>query len=331
MLNTKKLLAALSATALVATFGSSLSTNAAGIGIGLTASSNAVSSATTLTLALTPSAAISIGDTIQVVRPTAAYTGTSTLAVSAGAIGGTTETVLGSETISTATVTTAIPAAAFNITLSGLTTAATPSNNAIKVYAGVDYGANFHYVGDANVVNVRARVPLQLSFVIRNNADTADTNICDMGDLTTSAVGNCEYRLKVSTNATNGYTVNVVTSGDFTNGTANFVNAAAGTAGTGGTAQAAGTEMYGAIVTKGSITGAGGTTTLGAAYDAGATNNVSYVNTTVASLMIANKPNAPLATDLTNTTLVRHEAGISASTAAGLYNQQVTYTVTPSF
>jgi hypothetical protein len=181
-------------------------------------------------------------------------------------------------------------------------------------------------------VTVRARVPLQLAFVIRNTGDTANTNICDMGDLTTSAIGNCEYRLKVTTNAKTGYTINVATSGNFTNGTDTFANAAAGAGGTGGTLQVIGTERYGVKVTKGAITGAGGTTTLAAVYDAGATNNVSYVNTSSVTLITANKPNNPLASaDTTNTTLVRHEGEISTNTPAGLYTQTVTYTIAPSF
>jgi len=191
---------------------------------------------------LTTTAIIPVGGTIQVTRPTAAYTGTASLAVSAGAIGATTNTISGTESVSTATVSTAIPVGALSITVTGLTTSATASNNSFKVYTSAgDYGANFQYVGSANVVAVKARVPLILSFVIRDTTDTINTNNCDMGDLTTAAVGFCEYRLKVTTNARLGYTINSTTSGNFTNGTDNLNNAAVGTGGTGGTGGTPGT------------------------------------------------------------------------------------------
>jgi hypothetical protein len=312
-------------------FATTLTTHAAGVAVTVAPSSLAVSTAGSVTLTFTTTAIVPIGGTVQVLRPTAGYTGTAALTVSAGAVGATVNTTSGSESVATGTVTTAIPAGAVTVTIAGLTSSATAGNNAWKVYTSAgDYGANFQYVGAANVVAVRARVPLQLAFTIRNAADTADTNICDMGDLTTAAVGFCEYRLKVATNARSGYTINVNTTGNFTNGTDNFANAAVGTGGAGGTNIAAGTENYGARVTAGSITGAGGTTTLATVYSAGA-NDVSYVNTTSATLLTANKPNSPTATDLTNTSLVRHEAAISANTAAGLYTQTVTYTIAPSF
>jgi hypothetical protein len=308
-----------------------LNTYAAGVVVTVGTPVVAVGTSGGTTLAFTTTAPIAIGGTIQVTYPTTAYSApaSGTFTVSAGTIGAVVASVSGTDTVLTAIVTAAVPAGALTLSVSGLGNATTVSNNAFKVYAGVDYGANFQYAGSANVVTVRARVPLQLAFAIRNTGDTANTNICDMGDLTTSAIGNCEYRLKVTTNAKSGYTINVATSGNFTNGTDNFANAAAGAA---GTAQVAGTERYGVKVTKGAITGATGSTTLATIYDAGATNNVSYVNTVSTTLLTANKPNNPLATaDTTNTTLVRHEGAISTNTAAGLYTQTVTYTIAPSF
>lgn len=303
-----------------------LNTYAAGVTVTVAPSTVAVSTATTPTLAITTTSTVAIGGTVQVTYPTAGYTGTGAIAVSAGAVGTTTVTTSGAETVLTATVTTAIPAGALTVTISGLTSASTAANNAFKVYTGNDYGSNFQYVGAANVVSVRARVPLQLAFAIRNANDTANTNVCDMGDLTTTAVGFCDYRLKVTTNARSGYTINVTTSGNFRNGTDTFANAAAGAA---GTAQVAGTELYGAKITPGSITGAAGTVTAATPYTG--TNNVSYVDTVSNTLLTTTKPNSPATTDLTNTTLVRHEASISSNTPAGLYTQTVTYTVAPSF
>jgi hypothetical protein len=310
----------------------SINTFAAGMAVSANPSAIPVSSNFPTNLIFTTTATIPVSGLIQVVYPTAAYTGTANLGIFPGAINSVTSSTSGSDTIVTANVTTAVPVGSTSITISGLTSSAVSGNNLFTVYTSAgDYGATFQYVGNANQVTVRAIVPVALSFAIRNAADTANTNSCDMGNLSVSTVGSCSYRLKVATNAEYGYTISTVTSGNLTNGTTSFPNAAAGTAGTGGTTQAAGTELYGAKINKGSVTTAGGTTTLASVYDAGTSSDVLYNNTATADLVTADKPNNPSATDTTNTTLVTHEASIAASTAAGIYTQRVIYTVTPSF
>jgi hypothetical protein len=309
----------------------SINTFAAGVAITVSPSIQTVSTAGSVTLGLTTTTVIPVNGLVQVVYPTAGYTGTPSLAIGGGTVGATITTTSGTDTIAEATVIGAVSAGAKTIVITGLTSSAVSGNNLFTVYTSAgDYGAAFQYVGNANQVTIRAIVPVALSFAIRNAADTANTNSCDMGNLSVSTVGSCSYRLKVATNAEFGYTISTVTSGNLTNGTASFPNAAVGTAGTGGTTQVAGTELYGAKINKGSVTTAGGTTTLASVYDAG-TNNVLYNNTATADLVTTDKPNNPSATDTTNTTLVTHEASIAASTAAGIYTQRVMYTVTPSF
>ena len=216
------------------------------------------------------------------------------------------------------------------IVFNGLTTPATIGNYSFVMYTSLgDYSAALQYVGEANVVNVTAFVPLNLSFVIRNNADTANTNTCDMGILVTTAIGNCDYRLKVGTNATNGYVVSVQTSGEFTNGTYNFTNAAVGAT---GSTIVAGTELYGVNANAGAITSGVSGITLATPYGTSAGNVIRYNNTTAAVLATATGPNAPTTSgDTTNTILVSHRAAINANTRAGVYNQKVTYTVVASF
>jgi hypothetical protein len=326
----QKTLTVLTALSTLAISGGGLVVHADAVAITLAPTTIAVSTGTTPTLAMTTTAIIPIGGTIQVLRPTAGYTGAVTLSVSAGAIGATATTTSGTDTVYTATVTTAIPVGALTITTTGLTSTSTAANNAFKVYTSAgDYGANFQYVGKANEVTVRARVPMQLAFVIRDTGDTANTNVCDLGDLTTTLVNNCEYRLKVTTNAKNGYTINVQTSGNLTDLTNNFANAVAGPT---GTVQTAGTEIYGVKVTPNTVTGASPTVTLNSAYTSASTNLINYTTTSSTNLVSYNKPNSPAASGATtNTTLVRHEAAISGSTPAGLFTQTVTYTVSPSF
>jgi hypothetical protein len=170
-----------------------------------------------------------------------------------------------------------------------------------------------------------------LSFSIRNSADTANVNSCDMGTASTTAVSSCSYRLKVATNAINGYTISMRASGVLSNGSYAINSAAAGTGGGGGSDisnATAGTENYGVLIAKGSATG--GSTTLTAAFNAGS-NEVKYDTTTVSPIIVSSGANSPGATDTTNTALITHFFNISGSTPPGNYTQSITYTVAPSF
>jgi hypothetical protein len=303
---------------------------AAGVTPTITPDTSDVATAASVDIAFTTSADLNIGDTIQLYYPNT-YTGTLSTAnttVNTVAPSAVTNTTVGSEIQSTITLANAITTGnTVTISTSALTTPVAAGNYAFKVITPADFGGNFQYVGEDNVVEVRAFVPLSLSFAIRDTADTADTNICDMGTVTSAAVGECSYRLKVGTNAENGYIVSVNTTGDFTNGSHNATNA---TAGATGTDIVAGTETYGAILDEGAVTSGSGIT-VATAYDAGA-NEVEYVNTTAANLLTAAGPNNPaVSADTTNTSLITHRFGVSDVTPAGLYLQEVTYTVSPSF
>jgi len=308
---------------------SSIKIEAAGITPTVTPSAQTVSANANITLVFTPVTPITNGSTINVSFPSG-YTGGTALTNTDVTVTGTniTSTVEASFTatsfISTLT-TSANVTTAVTIVIGGtnrLTTPAAAGNYPFSVATSVgDSGANFQYVGQANVVQVRALVPVSLSFVIRDSADAANTNTCDMGTLSLAAVGSCSYRLKIGSNAAS-YAVSVATSGNFTNGSYNFANAAP-------TLITAGTETYGAVITPGAVTN--GSVVLAGPYSAGA-NSVNYTNTIAATLLTITGQNNPGATgDTTNTSLVTHNAAISNTTASGLYTQTVTYTVLPTF
>ena len=150
-----------------------------------------------------------------------------------------------------------------------------------------------------------------------------------MGTADTAAISSCSYRLKVGTNAKNGYLVSFLTSGALTDGSYLMTDAAAGAT---GTAIASGTETYGVNITPGSITAPGGTMTLSTAYSTLASNVVRYNTSLNTTILTANKPNSPAASaDTTNTSLVTHKLAISTNTNAGNFTQSVTYFVSPSF
>lgn len=218
-----------------------------------------------------------------------------------------------------------------------------------------DVGAVLLYVDDDNDVTIKARVQPELSFAIRtytdeqnlgdDNQDTPSVapsnetdNICDMGSLSEASVASCQYRLKVYTNASSGYTVKIATDGDLSkNGTGDVadiddIDIVSGTV-TGGND----TEQYGIEFTVGSATvGNVSATTNGGGGPDFASNDVGLsdgdaVLDTNNTMYTCDGQNFPTATDTTNTALVKHKATSDAGTAAGGYVQEVTYTVTASF
>jgi len=313
----------------------SITTTAAGLNITLSPSTVSTSTAFGFLATFTSSSIITTAGYIDLFYPST-YTGTMTTLntnLNGSPAGSVTNSTIGSEIRARIVPTSTLAAGVLNISTSVLTSPATAGNYAFRITTSTnDFGATLQYVGQANQVQIRSLVRATLSFSIRNTADNANTNLCDMGTLSTTTVSTCSYRLKTATNATNGYSISVNTSGNLVSGAKSFANAAVGTGGAGGTNIVAGTERYGAVITKGAVTTVGGTTTLGNAYNAGVTNSVSYVNTSAATLLTANKPNNPAASaDLTNTALITHRAAISQNTSAGVYTQNVTYTVTPSY
>jgi len=306
---------------------------ASGVTPVITPSTANVATAGTITVAWTNSALLPTGTVITLLYRSL-YTGTLTTAnTTVNGIAPTAITNVTSLGVTTSSITIGASVAAsatLTISMTGLTTPSTAGNYTFTISTPIanDFGANFQYVGQFNVVQVRAFIPVSLSFNIRNTADTADTNICDLGTASTTTVNTCSYRLKVSTNASNGYTIAMLVDGNLTNGTSSITNASAGPT---GTAVVAGTEMYGATVAGGAINGLGGTVALTSPFTSVGSNVVAYSNLVSANILTANRPNFPAATDLVNTSLITHRLAINNNTGSGYYNQNVTYRVTPAF
>ena len=160
-----------------------------------------------------------------------------------------------------------------------------------------------------------------------NNNYTADTNTCDLGSLTTTSVSSCSYRVKVSTNTANGYTIFMKASGNLVSSSNSIPNANPGSGGSGGTNITAGAQVYGAQVLAGSITG--GSISVTNLFNAGATNSVLFNYAANTNILTATGGNNP--TLATQSSLITHNLGISGNTPAGYYTQSITYGVVPSF
>lgn len=179
-------------------------------------------------------------------------------------------------------------------------------------------------------VGANARPVDNLALTLRNAADTAAfSRLCDFGDVLATTTYSCQYRLKVTTSARSGYSIQSNTSGGLADTGLPLNNAAVGSGGSGGTPVVAGSEVYGVTITGGTCTN--GTLTIPAAFNAGATNAVRFNHTTATTIASCSGPNVPAGTDLTNTVLVNHRLSIAGDTPAGIYTQSVTWTLVPNY
>jgi hypothetical protein len=225
----------------------------------------------------------------------------------------------------------------------GLTTS-TPTNYSIAMLATTsttsftttDFGAALYYVLGGNQVLVSATVPASLSFSIRNSEDSANTNVCQLGTLSMSSVNTCTYRLRIATNASNGFVTTIQADKMFSTPTFATMTDIVD-----GSSFVAGTEAYG-ISSLVAATQGGRQTTSSAFSDpivessfTSTTFNAdpSPVPTSTTGIIISfPRPfNVGPAPSTTTTSAITHSAAISAGTAVGNYTQTVTYRVTGSF
>ncbi len=201
-----------------------------------------------------------------------------------------------------------------------------------------DYGAALVHVGDNNDVAVTAFVGPTLSFNIRALDDSADTNACDLGSLTTATApnldvtddgaGECGYALAIGTNSASGFQATIVsnTAGGALISGGNSIDAIADAD---GTPFAAGTEEYG-LANVTAATGVSENNTASFTFQTDASpipatgSPQNFVSSTGAVTYTAGS-------GATDTTRVVHGASISTATATGVYAQTVTYAVTSSF
>ena len=209
-----------------------------------------------------------------------------------------------------------------------VTTDASPGNEVVTLSSSSTVPASsaaFIYNGDDNDVIVTANVQQNLYFAIRTTADDADTNACDLGTLDSGTVNTCDYRLAIETAANGGFTAYI----DDTSGSPGLTSGAndidAIVEDVGGTVTA-GDEEYGVA-----FTGASSATST-VSEEGIFTDDDTPIPTSKTSLVSADGPYAHTAgVPHTDTSLVTHRASIDATTAAGSYNQTVSYYVTANF
>ncbi|MFA5186298.1 MAG: hypothetical protein WC551_07480 [Patescibacteria group bacterium] len=347
----KRFLSKLSIIALMAnTFLFALPTRAAGVTVTLTPGSSSstsnlnVSMNWTRSIATTYATGTTITVTIQGSTSTASEFAASSTTPSIDLDGNlsndadytSTSTSGNSNSITWTVVTTTISTNSFTVPINFAYPSTSPQNFSFAVFVSgvVDFGASEFYANGGNQVNVTANIPSLLAFSIRNSADTANTNNCNLGTLSTTASSTCDYRLRVGvTNAASGFQVYIAANADL-----NSFGSATITQAVDNAASAPGTEQYGIEVYGASSGGRtpGGLFTNPVAVDSPA-NFTFDVNTSPVPTSTKNFINYPspfdpgTAPQLTKTTWVKHFANISAGTPSGNYSQIVTYTVTAYF
>jgi hypothetical protein len=225
----------------------------------------------------------------------------------------------------------------------GMTTT-TPTNYSIALLATTstssftttDFGAALYYVLGGNQVYVSATVPASLAFSIRDSGDLANTNVCQLGTLSLASVSTCTYRLRIATNASNGFVTTIQADHDFsTPSFATMTNIVDGGSFVAGTEAYGISALVGASIGGRQATSSAFTDPVVEASGASSTFNVdpSAVPTSTSGIIISfPRPfSAGAAPSTTSTSAVTHAAAISAGTAVGNYSQTVTYRVTGSF
>jgi hypothetical protein len=196
-----------------------------------------------------------------------------------------------------------------------------------------DFGIIEYYVGGGNDVTVTGNVQPTLEFAITQPGDIAvelTNHICDLGSMTTAAEATCSYRLKISTNAALGFTVNVNTNGGLSNqGYATITDCTDGTL----IASQPTVEAYGIGVDGADVGGYNSSTQL---YNEPILEEGSFATddtpiTTYTQPLFVSYTEGFSGTDTASTSLVEHRAQVTAATPAGIYTQLVTYTITPDF
>lgn len=209
----------------------------------------------------------------------------------------------------------------------GVTYQANFSLSIITSNSDADFGAVEFYVGGGNDVLVDATVQPTLEFAVVSSTDvTVEQHECHMGTLDLVSVGTCDYRLKVSTNASNGFQVTIDADDNLGAGYATLTNV------TEDTTVTAGTEGYGIAVTGATQGGnnGSGVYTNAITKDGDFTDDDTPVPT-VGDTNFVSYTDSFLGTSTLSTTLVQHRAAIDAATVVGYYSQTVTYKVSPSF
>jgi len=178
-----------------------------------------------------------------------------------------------------------------------------------------DYGTLSAQILNSDSVGLQAEIIPQLSFSIRNAADTAGFSACSLGTITYFGISQCSYRLAAETNADSGFQIFIKTDGNFRNETNYIANIAENSQ------VAEGVEGYGLAVTAGT-----GLIEVGDFND-----DETPISTAEAVLIKSDSVYNYTQGDLNTSSLIIHKAAVSTQTKAGAYSQQIIYSILANY
>jgi len=195
-----------------------------------------------------------------------------------------------------------------------------------------DYGAIEYYVNGGNDVFVDASVQATLEFaIVSSTAVSVEKHVCHMGTLEIATVGECDYALRISTNAGNGFQVSMNAEHEFGTGNATITDIIESVAHD--EAVSAGEEEYGMMVEGATIGGRNATfdTFSEPLNEVGPFDDDDTPVTTATSPIFVSYDDAFWGTSTLSTSKITHRAGIDATTPVGYYFQEVKYYISPNF
>jgi hypothetical protein len=165
-----------------------------------------------------------------------------------------------------------------------------------------------------SVVLTGSVVP-ELSFALRNTADTDYSNTCSLGTIASFGISECSYRLAAETNANGGWQIYIKADGNFRNNQGFIANI------TESTEVTEGQEGYGMAISAGNNI-----------IEAGDFNTDDTPIPSQETLLLkTNSVYNYIQGETSTSSLIIHKAAVSALTKAGIYNQQITYSIIANY
>ncbi len=193
--------------------------------------------------------------------------------------------------------------------------------------ANADYGATEFYVNGGNDVLVDASVQPTLEFAIVSSTNLAiEKHDCHLGTLAPGAVNECDYRLKISTNAQGGFAVTIESDKELSTASYATITSIAEN----GTVTAD-TEGYGIEVVGATIGGNNGSGVYTSPVVEAGDFNDDDTPVPTAPTSFLTFGNSFIGSSTLSTTEVTHQAAMDGGTVVGYYQHTVTYRITPTF
>jgi len=164
-------------------------------------------------------------------------------------------------------------------------------------------------------VALEASIPPEISFSLRNSDDEGVFSGCNLGSINHLAISQCSYRLAAETNAPGGFEIYVKADGNFRNSEDEIPNISENNQVT------QGQNGYGIALDAG----------IGVLEQGDFDDDETPISTSEQLLITNDSVYNYIEGNLTTSSLITHKVSVSSSAAAGIYNQQIWYTILANY